>query len=235
MKLRVIGVFAGSAINHVLRLCDGKTEEEITSLLLQNTMTDMPPENKIPPDFSKGKLVDIKVGELLGLGVAVAWHDILGRKNGDTYQAIIAVDNNSKRDMEVVLSDGAIWHNQTEDKMVYQQVTVQGYFPKRQLDDSDIVNAIQSKANRRSDYPNHCGLIVNVYSNKGIFDFSNIINNSSVDKFDVVLCIVYGLPKHKEAFVHYLNKDAFDTMPVVVKLDSFPRGTRWQINDNANK
>jgi hypothetical protein len=197
-------------------------------------MTEMPPVNEIPADFSSGKLVDIYIGELLGLGVAGAWYDCLGQDDGNTYQVVVAVDDASKNNIEFVLSDGAIWHDQAQAKMVFQQVTVQGYYPQRHITDTDIINAVQSKANRRKDYPDNCGLIVNVYSSTGMFDFAGIMENSDIDKFNTVLCIVYGLPAHKQAFVKYLSKAERNTLPVTIMLDKFPKGTHWQINDNAN-
>lgn len=234
MHMRVIGICSGSAINHVLGLCENKNDRQLMDLLLHNKTTEMPPTNEIPKDFSSGKLVDIFVGELLGLGVTGAWYDFLGQDNGNTYQVVVAVDDTSKNDIEYVLSDGAIWHDQAQAKMVFQQVTVQGYYPKKHITDRDIINAIQSKANRRQDYPDNCGLIVNVYSPTGMFDFVKIMNNSDIEKFNTVLCIVYGLPAHKQALVKYISKVEPSTLPVTIMLDRFPKGTHWQINDNAN-
>jgi hypothetical protein len=234
MKMRVIGITPGDAINHVLRLCKSLDDKRMVSLLLQNKTTEMPPINKIPTDFSSGKLVDIHIGELLGLGIVGAWYNALGLDSGNTYQVVVAVDDNSKNDIEFVLSDGAIWHDQAQAKMVFQQVTVQGYYPQKHITDMDIINTIQSKTDRRQDYPDNCGLIVNVYSSTGMFDFVNIMENSDVGKFNVVLCIVYGLPAHKKVFVKYLSKTKRNTLPVTIMLDGFPQGTHWQINDNAN-
>lgn len=234
MNMRVIGISSGSAINHVLELSDSMNDKQLVDLLLHNRTTEMSPVNEIPQDFSSGKLVDITIGELLGLGVTGAWYDYLGQDNGDTYQVVVAVDDNSKKNIEYVLSDGAIWHDQAQAKMVFQQVTIQGYYPQKDITDTDIISAIQSKTNRRQDYPNNCGLIINVYSTTGKFDFANIMENSDIDKFNTVLCIVYGLPVQKEAFVKYLSKTERNTLPVTIMLDRFPKGTHWQINDNAN-
>jgi hypothetical protein len=234
MKLRIIGIDAGSAINHVLGLCENIDDEKMVDLMLHNKTTKMPPLNGIPADFASGKLIDIYVGELLGLGVAVAWYDYLGKEKKDTYQVVVAVDDSSKSQIEYLLSDGAIWHDQAQAKMVFQQVTVQGYHPQKNITDSDIINAINSKAERRQDYPDNCGLIVNVYSRTGTFDFTNITNNTDVEKFNTVLCIVYGLPLIKQAFVKFLSKTEPNTRPVTIVLDAFPKGTHWQINDNAN-
>lgn len=232
--MRVIGISAGSAINHVLGLSENMNDKQLVDLLLHNKTTEMPPVNEIPKDFSSGKLVDIYIGELLGLGVTGAWYDCLGQGNGNTYQVVVAVDDNSKSSIEYVLSDGAIWHDQADSKMVFQQVTVQGYYPQKHITDADIINAIQSKTDRRQDYPDNCGLIINVYSPTGMFDFANIMENSDIDKFNTVLGIVYGLPARKEAFVKYLSKTERNTLPVTIMLDRFPKGTHWQINDNAN-
>lgn len=234
MNMRVIGISSGSAINHVLGLSKNMNDRQLVNLLLHNKTTEMPPINELPADFASGKLVDIYVGELLGLGVAGAWYDYLGQVGGDTYQVVVAVDDSSKKDIEYVLSDGAIWHDQAQSKMVFQQVTVQGYYPQKHVIDTDIINAIQSKADRRQDYPDNCGLIVNVYSTKGMFDFANIMENSDIDKFNTVLCVIYGLPARKEAFVKYLSKSERNTLPVNIMLGRFPKGTHWKINDNAN-
>lgn len=235
MKMRVIGISSGSAINHVLGLSENMNDKQMVNLLLHNKMTEMPPVNEIPKDFSSGKLVDITVGELLGLGVTGAWYDCLGQDDENTYQVVVAVNDTSKNNIEYVLSDGAIWHDQAQAQMVFQQVAVQGYYPTtKHVTDEDIINAIQSKTNRRQDYPDNCGLIINVYSPSGMFNFDSIMENADVDKFNTVLCIIYGLPARKEAFVKYLSKTERQTLPVRIMLDRFPKGTHWQINDNAN-
>lgn len=234
MNMRVVGITSGSAINHVLGLCENMDDKQMVDMMLHNRTTEMPPINEIPPDFSSGKLMDIYVGELLGLGVTGAWYDFLGQNKGNTYQVVVAVDDFSKNNIEYVLSDGAIWHDQAQAKMVFQQVTVQGYYPRKNITDTDIINAIRSKTDRRKDYPDNCGLIVNVYSATGMFDFFNIANSSNVESFNTVLCIVYGLPAIKQAFVKFLSKTEPNTKPVTIMLDRFPKGTHWQINDNAN-
>lgn len=231
--MRVIGISPGSAINHVLGLCEGKSGKQLIKILLQNRTTEMPPVNEIPRDFASGKLVDIYVGELLGLGVTGAWYNFLGKDEGNTYQVVVAVDDTSKRNIESVLSDGAIWHDQTQKQMVFQQVTLQGYFPFRHVSDEDIIRSIKSKTDRRNEYPGNCGLIVNVYSGTGIFDFDNIVEQCDVDKFNTVVCIIYGLPAYKQAYVKLLSKVERNTMPVTIMLDRFEKGTHWRINDNA--
>jgi hypothetical protein len=234
MKMRVIGITPGDAINHVLRLCEGKDDAQVISLLLNNRTTEMPPVNEIPPDFSSGNLVDIFIGELLGLGVMGAWYNFLGQEKGNTYQVVVAVDDASKNDIEYVLSDGAIWHDQAQSKMVFQQVTVQGYHPVKQITNDDIIKTIQSKTNRRADYPENCGLIVNVYSRAGTVDFDEIIRSCDIEKFDTVVCIVYSLPVYKVASVKFLSKSEPRTRTVDIMFDRFPQGTHWEINNNAN-
>jgi hypothetical protein len=233
MKLRVVGISAGSAINHVLELCEGKTDKQVVDLLIHNTATEMLPSNTLPKDFASGKMVDITAGELLGLGVAGAWYDCLGQEKGNTYQVVVAVDDTSKKDVEFLLSDGAIWHDQANARMIFQQVAVQGYYPKKHVGDDDIIEAIRLKTSVRQKYQDNCGLIVNIYSRTGQFDFTRIMRESDVDKFDTVLCIVYGLPVIKEAFVKYLSKTEMETLPVTIMLNRFPKGDGWLVNDDA--
>jgi hypothetical protein len=75
---------------------------------------------------------------------------------------VVGVEDGVKSNVENYLSDGGIWDNQTKEKMLYQQVAVQGYFPKSVINNEHVARIIQEKINKRSRYPENCGLIVNI-------------------------------------------------------------------------
>jgi hypothetical protein len=83
----------------------------------------------------------------LGIGCVASYYNWTSEEAGagNTYQAIVGVEDPAKRQIETLLSDGAIWHDQAKAKILAQQVMTQGYFPKKPITDADVVNAIKKK------------------------------------------------------------------------------------------
>ena len=120
---------------------------------------------------------------------------------------MVGTDDASKKLIENVLSDGAVWDNQSKGKMPFQQVLVQGYAPtKKIISEDDIINVINVKIQRRNELPEHCGLIISVYGNKGQINFQKIIDSCNLSIFEVVFCVTYKLPELGTAVVTRLEK-----------------------------
>ena len=82
MNLKVIGMEPGSAVSLVLDLYDNKLSEEKIKLLISKSIIDIVDIKNLPRDFASGKLVDIRTGELLSLGVIGAYYNLLDKNKG---------------------------------------------------------------------------------------------------------------------------------------------------------
>ncbi len=233
MNLKVIGMEPGSAVSLALDLYDKKADNEKVHLLISSKLIDMVDVANLPKDFASGRLVDINAGELLSLGVVGTYYNLLDQAKNKTYQVVVGVDDASKTLTENVLSDGAIWDNQNKGKMPFQQVLVQGFYPERKITEESVIDAINNKISKRTQYPNNCGLIVSVYGEKGQINFQKILESCDLDKFQVVFAVTYQLPGLKTAMVARLDKslapDVFIQNAKNFKLDRFTSKSDWQI------
>jgi hypothetical protein len=103
--------------------------------------------------------------------------------------------------------------------MLVQQVMVQGYYPERKITSEDVVEQINKKAKRRKDYPDNCGLIVNLFSQSGDIDF-NVIRQKAKDEiktFTDVFLVLYELPALNLARVTYLSQPTARNLIIQLK------------------
>ncbi len=233
VRLRLIAMQPGSAVGYVTQLYDQLRDEEKVKLLINGRTTENIPTESLPKVFSSGKLIDVRAGELLGLGVAGSYYN-LQSQSGKSYQVGVGLDDSAKGSIEVVLSDGTIWENETRQKMPYQQTMVQGLKPtERAVTTEEVIKAINDKAGRRADYPNNCGLILNIYSSKGQIDFHTVANQANLTAFQANLVISYSLPGLDFATVIRLEKDL--TMQEIVlnskrfRLDRMQSNGPWKL------
>ncbi len=233
MNLKIIALEPGSAVSHILELYDKKPIKEKMRLLLNSRLMDIVPMNNLPKFFASGRLIDINAGEMLSLGVIGVYYNLLDSHKSKSYQVVVGIDDSAKTSIENVLSDGAIWDNQQKQKMPFQQVMVQGYFPPKEVNEDFVIEAINDKIRRRNDYPNHCGLLVSIYGDKGAINFKKIIDICDLDKFDIVFAVVYRLPELTKAIVARLDKsltwEVFMQNTKNFSLDRFPRTGKWAI------
>jgi hypothetical protein len=222
MNFDGIGLDPNNAMGIVLKLYDGvATPKERVDLLLHNRPLANLNSVDLPPNFASGKTIDLNASELLGLGAVAAYYNWTSQKAGtdNTYQAFVGIEDSAKAQTENVLSDGAIWHDQAHAKMLVQQVMVQGYFPERKITSEDVVEQINKKAKRRKDYPDNCGLIVNLYSQSGDIDF-NVIRQKAKDdiqSFESVFLILYEVSALKFARVTYLSEPTARNLMIQLK------------------
>lgn len=237
MNFDMIGLHADSAINLVLKMYDSKpTEEEKISLLLNNRVVQKLNSVNLPQNFASGATIDINAGELLGLGVVVSYFDwVAAQVDGDTYQVGVGIEDSVKSQAENLLSDGAIWHDQSGKKMVVQQVMAQGYYPVKAIRDSDIVTQIENKAKKRNIYPESCALIVNVFSQARNFDLNKIRRDASqpIKQFKEVYLNIYELPSLEHAKVYYLSNPRAPSL--IIALKRHPIDDKWYFNFDAKK
>lgn len=211
MKHKVIGLHSDNAIKIVLKLFDGKkTEKEKIKLLLDSRPVANLNSINTPNIFASGKTIDINAGELLGLGCVVAYYDWMSEQSqtNNTYQAIVGIEDSKKPEVEKLLSDGAIWQNQTKKKMVIQQVMAQGYYPVKTISNEDVIEAVNLKLKVRSKYPKHCALIVNIFAEMTIIDRKIIYDEISKLKntYTDIFIVNYNLPKLTMANINFISR-----------------------------
>lgn len=233
MNFDGIGLHPDKAMSIALHLYDGvATPKERIDLLLHNRPLANLNSRDLPPNFASGKTTDLNASELLGLGAVASYYNWVSEEAGanNTYQAFVGIEDSAKSQEENVLSDGAIWHAQARAKMLVQQVMVQGYFPEKKITDKDVAVQISKKAKRRSDYPDNCGLIVNLYSQSGELDLDAIRKEAKdgIAAFNDVSLIWYKLPVLDFARVMHLSEPTARSL--VIQLKRNPMDDTWGFN-----
>lgn len=233
MIFDVIGLHSTNAIKIALTLFDNKvTTDSKVKLLLNNRPINNLNSVDLPQNFASGKTIDLNTGELLGIGCVAAYYNWMAEEagTGNTYQAVVGVEDSSKRDIENLLSDGAIWHDQAKAKIIAQQVMTQGYYPEKAIDNVAVIDAIKMKMAKRNNYPENCILVVNAYADKIAIDrktISDEIKNLAGPFTDIYL-IIYNLPLLTMANVSYISQ--IDTRGLTIELERHDYDDAWQFN-----
>jgi len=232
VRLKITAMLPGSVVGYVTKLYDHLGDGDKVKLLSNNKVFGNIPTEALPREFSSGKLIDLNAGELLGLGIIGGYYNLQSQQ-GKTYQVGVGLEDSTKNSIELVLSDGIIWENETQQKMAFQQTMVQGLRPERTIDADNVIAAFNSKVARRSDYPDNCGLIVNIYSIKGQIDFQIVMNSVDLNAYQANLVITYDIPDLANARVINLQNGL--TMQEVIinskqfKLDRSNSDDPWKL------
>ncbi len=129
-QIKYVGIYPGNAVAQVRYLYNKLPDTHKTKFLLNERSLPETVKGEIIKEFQSRQTTDINAGEMLGIGIVGCYYNVNGELNGRTYQAVVGIEDAAKSFKETHLSDGAIWENETETKMMYQQTLVQGYFPK---------------------------------------------------------------------------------------------------------
>ncbi len=229
MNLDVIGLHPDSAMNIVVNLYHQKSTTPDKLKLLTSNRSNITLQSKtLDERFKSGQTIDINAGELLGLGLVASYFEYYG--NGNTYQVVTGVEDSAKSQIENIISDGAIWHDQTKKKMPFQTVMFQGYFPTQQPATTEkIIKQINLKTGvERQRYPENCGLIVNVFASEAEFDLNRIAAESNHSEYNDTYIVLHQLPSLEHANIYRLG----DPLPpsLTVRLEKHPVDDEWQFN-----
>lgn len=202
-----IAVFPGTeAIAMALEIYDSAPARD-PKKLTNNKPVELVTVNELPKEYSSGKLVDLNLGELLSMGVISSYLNNISN-NTISYPVVVGVgDSDKKAYREIILSDGALKDSTgTTGAMPFQQIMAQGYYPtKKVITAESIKEMIKKKASRRQDYPDNCGLIVNVYSEQADIDLRKIIEDAVLDAFQLNLLVLYHMPSLDKCIVYRLE------------------------------
>jgi hypothetical protein len=231
---KTIGLHSDNALKIALKLFDNKqTTEEKIKLLLNNRSISNLEHIDTPKDFASGKTIDINAGELLGIGSVTAYYDWLSEedRSGNTYQAVVGIEDAGKNQIESQLSDGGIYHDQTNKKILAQQVMTQGYYPDKWITSQDVIKAVKMKCAERHKYHENCILIVNVFGDKVNVNREAIYNEISKfpEKFTDTYMVVYSLPSLKMAHVSFISEPP-NTRGLAIKLERHEYEDIWRFN-----
>lgn len=237
-NIKIIGLHPATAVNHILNLYDGADNEEKMKILMKDYDVSAVPSNEIPKKFSSKQMIDIRAGEMLGVGIIGLYYSIFGQFENRTFQVAVGIEDALKLDIEKILVDGALWENETRQKMPFQQTLVQGYYPVRDISTSDVIKAINHKIAMRSGYPTNCGLIVSVFSDGGQINFKEVIDKCKLDEYQQVYILAYDMPTLDTVTVTKLEvnmsaKD-FQASQRIITLPRSPSG-EWLVNDDQNQ
>lgn len=199
MNFDVVSLHPDNALKIALSIFDNihSNDDKIKSLLNNRPIKNL---NSIdlPANFISGKTIDLNLSELLGIGCVTTYYNWGSEQAGteDTYQAVVGIEDSAKQQIESLLSDGAVWHDQAHAKMLAQQVMSQGYHPEKPITNADIVSVIKKKTRQRASYPENCMLIVNVFGDQIVIDRAKIYADIGglVDSFTSVYLVAYNLP-----------------------------------------
>lgn len=228
-----IGLHPDNALKIALRLFDNKqTSNEKVKLLLNNRPIRSLVSVDIPKDFASGKTIDINAGELLGIGSVAAYYNWMSEEAGtdNTYQAVVGIEDAGKNQIESQLSDGAIYHDQVNQKILAQQVMTQGYYPNKWITSQDVIEAVKKKCDERDNYHENCILIVNVFGDKVDVDRKEIYDEISMfsKRFTDTYMVVYGLPSLAMAHVSFISKPG--ARGLAIKLERHNYEDIWHFN-----
>src|SRR5680860_958819 len=236
MNFDVIGLHPDNTLKIALTIFDSQdlVDDRIRTLLNNRPIKDI---NSIdlPANFTNGKTIDLNVGELLGIGSVASYYDWSSKEGGtgNTYQAVVGIEDSAKKQVENLLSDGAIWHNQSRKKMLVQQVMVQGYFPQKTITNSDVVDAIKKKMEQRDRYPENCILIVNAFGGVINIDRAKIYNDIKylANAYTDVYLVIYNLPLLTLANVSYISEPS--ARGLTIELKRYEYKNEWGFNKDG--
>lgn len=228
-----IGLHPDNALKIALKLFDNKqTTNEKVRLLLNNRPIKNLESVDTPKDFASGKTIDINAGELLGIGSVAAYYNWISEEAGadNTYQAVVGIEDVGKNQIESQLSDGAVYHDQTNQKILAQQVMTQGYFPDKWITSKDVIEAVKKKCDERQSYHENCILIVNVFGDKVNVDREAIYEEISKlpEQFTDTYMVVYGLPSLSMAHVSFISE--LNARGLAIKLERHEYEDIWRFN-----
>jgi len=228
-----IGLHPTNALKIALKLFDNKqTIREKIKLLLNNRSVSNLESVDTPKDFASGKTIDINAGELLGIGSVASYYNWMSgeAESGNTYQAVVGIEDAGKNQIESQLSDGAVYHDQTNQKILAQQVMTQGYYPDKWITSQDVIKAVKKKCAERHKYHENCILIVNVFGDKVNVDRREIYDEISKlpEQFTDTYMVVYGLPSLSMAHVSFISE--LDARGLAIKLERHEYEDIWSFN-----
>lgn len=236
MNFDAIGLHPDNAIGIVLKLYDEQHDTPAkVSLLLNNRPFEKLPSKATDERFKSGMTIDINAGELMGIGCVATYYNWCGEAQSNTYQAMVGVEDSVKAQSENILSDGAVWHDQSKKKMLYQLVLVQGYYPKQTVNTDHVISQINLKTTDvvRAGYPENCGLIVNVFSEAGEIDLARVTKESNFSKYTEVLVVIYQLPSLQMANVYKVSKQRQPSL--TIGLERHQMDEQWEFNYSDSK
>lgn len=233
MNFDVLGLHPDNALKIALSIFDNKKSiDDRVNALLSNRPIKNLNSIDLPDNFSSGKTIDLNLSELLGIGCVTTYFNWISQqtKTHNTYQAIVGIEDSAKQQIESLLSDGAVWHDQKHIKMLAQQVMTQGFYPKKTITNDDVVAVIDKKIEQRESYPNNCMLIVNIFSNHiGIKESTIYTKIKDLAKsFTDVYLVVYDLPSLSLASVSYVSEP--DTPSLTIELKRHQDIGEWRFN-----
>lgn len=228
-----IGLHPDNAIKVALKLFDNKkTVEEKIKLLLNNRPVSDLESVDTPKDFASGKTIDVNAGELLGIGIVAAYYNWMSDEfgSGSTYQAVVGIEDIGKSQIESQLSDGAIYLDQANQKILAQQVMTQGYYPHKIITSQDVIEAVRKKTSERSNYHQDCILIVNVFGDMVEVDRKIIYDEISKfsEHFTDTYMVVYGLPSLGVAHVSFISE--LNARGLAIELKRHEYEDIWRFN-----
>jgi len=151
-------------------------------------------------------------------------------ETGNTYQAVVGIEDAGKNQIDNQLSDGGIYHDQANQKILAQQVMAQGYYPDKWITSKDVVEAVRKKCDERDNYHENCILIVNVFGDKVNVDRKEIYDEISKfpKQFTDTYMVVYGLLSLKMAHVSVISE--INARGLAIKLERHEYEDIWRFN-----
>jgi hypothetical protein len=242
VPIKYVGIYPGNACAQVRHLYNRLPNAQKIKFLINERSLPATVKGDIIKEFESRQTTDINAGELLGIGVVGSYFNVKGQSRGRSYQSVVGIEDAAKSLKETLLSDGAIWENETKKKMMFQQTLVQGYFPKeKQVTTINVIKAVNDKIEkkRRGDYPKHSGLIVNIFAKNIHIDINEVIRTCDVNEFTSVFCICYNVPTLSQAIIYLLEKGASPTTIEALKMgfniSEFGEEPDWKINTDPSK
>lgn len=241
-KIKYSMIYPGNAVAQAKHVYNNLPEKYRLAFLLHERPLPESIKGEVVKEFQSRQTIDINASELLGIGIVGTYFNFTCAEDGRSFQSMVGIEDSSKNRKENYLSDGAIWEIEAENKMMFQQTLVQGYYPKpHDVLAEDVIKAINDKIVKKNqgDYPEHSGLIVNIFSNDARLDLSEVMRECDLDVFTSTYVIFYSMPDLSKAVIYYLRKGdspfEIEQLKMGLNLSEFDEDPNWTMNTDKSK
>jgi hypothetical protein len=220
MKVDVFTMPAEDAVQLVLDSYDSDPNGQNPKKLVSSRAVSLIPVDpaQLPKSFKKGRnLIDMNMGELLGLGVLA---QLFRQKDNQMYDIVVCVEDAWNPQRETVISDGALTVHGKDNRMIIQQVMAQDLFGADTNSgkiEEEIIKNITDKNSRMKakEYPKKSGLLVSIYTEQAHIDLHKVMNSIDTTIFPSYYIIRYKMSDLSEAKIYVLGGSAIPSSAIM--------------------
>lgn len=209
MKVNVMAMPSEDAVQMALDIYDREPNSKDAKKLLANRSVDVKAidSTALSKTYKSNRnLVDLNLGELLGLGMLGQYFQ---NKDKHLYDLILSVEDSWNVHRETVISDGALRRNGEKSRMTVQQVMAQNIAGENKvLQIEELIKENIDDKNKKLKngiYPEKAALLVSIYSETESIDLEKVIRESDLTVFSSYYAVRCRLPSLDQCYVYTLG------------------------------